>query len=329
MIIGTFSGPPAPDGGSASAVQYSTIQELLYQMPDNTANLIQAKNVRNSIYTLWERISEVQIIASQSASASSVYTNLSPSVASNLVGIPPGSTFSGASMQEMWDKLLYPYVYPYASISGGNTREFGSSNAVTLSWTATKNTKTLTFITLKKNGGSIQNVSVTGNTQTGTFPTTAVTNTNTTFSIDVTDSNTPTPNTVTAYTYVYWDNRRYWGTLPSGHPLTTVSSLTFSHGDITALSNSLDGGLSGNGNYTQTRTITTNFDYVVFIWPSNAVNLSTNPPHVSIGGFGNNNWIKTRSNVAFTNQLGYTGATYDVWVFGNTQAPNTFTYVIT
>ena len=324
MIIGTFSGPPAPDGGSASAVAYSTIQELLFQMPDNTANLIQAKNVRNSIYTLWERISAVQTTASQSASASSVYTNLSPSVASNLAGIPAGSTFSGASMQEMWDKLLYPYVYPYASMSGGNTREFGSSNAVNLSWTATKNTKSLTFITLKKNGGTIQNVVVVdGNTQTGAFSTTAVTNTNTTFSIDVTDSNTPTPNTVTAYTYVYWDNRRYWGTLPSGHALTTVSSLTFSHADITALSNELGSG------YAQTRTITTNSDYVVFIWPSNAVNLSTNPPHVSIGGFGNNNWIKTRSNVTFTNQFGYTGTTYDVWVFGNTQAPNTFTYVIT
>ena len=326
MIIGTFSGPPAPDGGSASAVAYSTIQELLYQMPDNTANLIQAKNVRNSIYTLWEKISDVQITASQSASASSVYTNLSPSVASNLVGIPAGSTFSSATMQEMWDKLLYPYVYPYAALSGGNTREFGSSNAVTLSWTATKNTKTLTFITLKRNGGTIQNVVVTGNTQTGSLsgtPSNAVTNTNTTFSIEVVDSNTPTPSTVTAYTYVYWDNRRYWGTLPSGHALTTISGLTFSHADITALSNELGSG------YTQTRSITTNFDYVVFIWPNNAVNLSTNPPHVSIGGFGNNNWIKTRSNVTFTNQNSYSGTTYDVWVFGNTQAPNTFTYVIT
>jgi hypothetical protein len=323
MIIGTYSGPPAPDGGSASAVEYSTIQELLNQMPDNTANLIQAKNVRNSIYTLWERISDVQTTASQSASASSVYTNLSPSVASNLAGIPAGSTFSGASMQEMWDKLLYPYVYPYASLSGGNTREFGSSNAVTLSWTATKNTKTLTFITLKKNSGTIQNVVVTGNTQTGTLPTTAVTNTNTTFSIDVTDSNTPTPSTVTAYTYVYWDNRRYWGTLPSGHVLTTVSSSPFSHSDINTMSNELGSG------YTQTRSITTNFDYVVFIWPHNSVDLSTNPPHVSIGGFGNNNWIKTRSNVTFTNQNSYSGTSYDVWVFGNTQAPNTFTYVIT
>ena len=322
MIIGTYGTPPSY-GGSASANRYSSIDDLLIQLPDNNANAIAAKDVRDSVFTLWERISDVQTTASQSASASSIYTNLSPSVASDLSGIPAGSTFSGATMQEMWDKLLYPYVYPYAALSGGDTREFGSSNAVTLSWTATKNTKTLTFITLKKNAGTIQNVVVTGNTQTGTFSTTAVTNTNTTFSIEVVDNNTPTPSTVTAYTYVYWDNRRYWGTLPSGHALTTVSGLTFSHANITALSNELGSG------YAQTRTITTNSDYVVFIWPNNAVNLSTNPPHVSIGGFGNNNWIKTRSNVTFTNQFGYTGTTYDVWVFGNTQAPNTFTYVIT
>lgn len=323
MIIGTFSGPPAPYGGSASANRYPNVQDLLYKLVDNTSNLIQAKDVRDSVYTLWEKISEVQTTASQSASASSYYTNLSPSVASNLAGIPAGSTFSGASMQEMWDKLLYPYVSPYTSISGGNTREFGDSNVVNLSWSATKNTKPLTFITLKKNGGTIQNVVVTGNSQTGTFATTAVSNSNTTFNIEVVDSNTPTPTTVYGYTYVYWDNRRYWGTLPSGHVLTTISSSPFSHSNLSGLGSELGSG------YTQTRSITTNFDYVVFIWPSNSVNLSTNPPHVSIGGFGNNNWIKTRSNVTFTNQFGYTGTTYDVWVFGNTQAPNTFTYVIT
>ena len=63
MIIGTISGPPAPTGGSSSANEYSTIQELLYKMPDNTANLIQAKDVRDSVYTLWERISKVEITA--------------------------------------------------------------------------------------------------------------------------------------------------------------------------------------------------------------------------------------------------------------------------
>ena len=70
MIIGTYS------GGSASAYEYTTFPELLAQLPDNSGNLIEAVNVRNSVYTLWEKISNVQTFASQSASASTTYTNL-------------------------------------------------------------------------------------------------------------------------------------------------------------------------------------------------------------------------------------------------------------
>ena len=47
-------------GGSASATEYTTLPELLTQLPDNTGNLIDAVNVRNSVYTLWEKISNVQ-----------------------------------------------------------------------------------------------------------------------------------------------------------------------------------------------------------------------------------------------------------------------------
>jgi hypothetical protein len=316
MIIGTFSGPPAPTGGSSSANEYSTIQELLYKMPDNTANLIQAKDVRDSVYTLWERISKVEITASQSASASVIYSN--PLATPNTVGgIPAGTTFSNRTMKQMWDALLYPYIAPVASLSGGFYREYGASNALTLSWSVTKKSESITTIVV--NGTP---VSATGNSQTGTQSATSTQNVNTTFTMTVSDI----PNgssTITATTTSTWDNRRYWGTLPVGHALTTVSSLPFTHANLSPLSNELGSG------YAQTRTITTNFDYVVFIFPHNSsVDLSTNPPRVSIGGFGNNNWIKTRSNVQFTNQNGYSGTNYDVWVFGNTQAPNTFTYVI-
>ena len=315
MIIGTFSGPPAPIGGSSSANEYSTIQELLYKMPDNTANLIQAKDVRDSIYTLWQRISSVQVTASQSASASVIYSNSLPTP-NTVGGIPAGTTFSERTMKQMWDALLYPYIAPAASLSGGFTREFGDSNAITLSWSVTKRSESITTIVVDGTP-----VVATGNNQSGTKATTVPQNINTTFTMTVSDI----PNgssTVNATTAAAWTNRRYWGTLPVGHPLTTVSGLPFSHSDLSGLSSELGSG------FAQTRTITTNFDYVVFIFPNNSVNLSTNPPRVSIGGFGNNNWIKTRSNVQFTNQFSYSGTNYDVWVFGNTQAPNTFTYVI-
>ena len=136
MIIGTYS------GGSASANEYSTFPELLEQLPDNSGNLIDAVNVRNSVYTLWERISYVQTVASQSASASVVYTNTTPTLI-DIGGILAGSTFAAKTMTEMWDALLYPYVSPSPSLSatipsGQLQIEFGGSNVVTLNWSASK-----------------------------------------------------------------------------------------------------------------------------------------------------------------------------------------------
>ena len=318
MIIGTYS------GGSASAYEYSTLPELLNQIPDNVGNLIDAVNIRNSVYTLWQRVSQVQTVASQSASASTTYTNLTPTP-NPIGGIPAGTTFNNKTMTEMWDALLYPYIAPLPSLGGGGTREYGSPNAVTLNWTATKGSKNVTAITLcvgrpDQQSVSLTTINSTGN-QSGTKSTNSTSNVDTTFYMTVTDIPNGT-STISAQTTVSWSNRRYWGTISSSHTLASVSSLPFSHSDVSSLSSELSNG------YTQTRTITTNYDYVVFVWPHNSVNLSTNPPHVSIGGFGNNNWIKTRSNVQFTNQHGYTGTNYDVWIFGNTQAPNTFTYVI-
>ena len=49
MIIGSYS------GGSASADRYSTFEELLSQLPDNTANQIQASDIRDSVWTLWNK----------------------------------------------------------------------------------------------------------------------------------------------------------------------------------------------------------------------------------------------------------------------------------
>ena len=318
MIIGTFSGPPAPTGGSSSANRYSTIQELLYKMPDNTANLIQAKDVRDSVYSLWERISDVQTVASQSASASVIYTNSTP-VPITIGGITASSTFTNQTMKQMWDALLYPYIPPSASLTGGVTREYGDSNLVSLTWTATKGSENLTSIIVPISTPVVPtNVSV----QSSTVIVSSTQNVNTTFTMTISDVPNGT-STISDTESFLWTNRRYWGTLPTGHALVSVSSVPFTHANISSLSSEL-----GNG-YTQSRTITTNNNYVVFIFPHNSVDFSTNPTHVSIGGLGNTNWVKTRNNVQFTNQYGYTGTNYDVWVFGNTQAPNTFTYVIT
>jgi hypothetical protein len=149
-------------------------------------------------------------------------------------------------------------------------------------------------------------------------------NTTTTYTFILSDLNTAnsTGGTKTATANVTWSNRRYWGTLPTSSPLVSVSSATFSHSMISSLSNELNNG------YAQTRTITrTTSDYVVFIWPTNVVNLSATPPVATIGGFGVNAFTKTRSNVAFTNQWGYV-TNYDVWRL-DTQANDSLQYILT
>lgn len=50
-INGTYS-------GTSSVVEsnsYSTIDDLLFQLPDNDINQIDARNIRNAVYTLWEK----------------------------------------------------------------------------------------------------------------------------------------------------------------------------------------------------------------------------------------------------------------------------------
>jgi hypothetical protein len=314
-IIGTFSGPPPPYGGSASANQYSLIEELLHKLPDNTANLIQAKDVRDSVYTLWKNIEEV---ASHSATSSIIYyDNLTPTP-TDIGGISKGTTFTEQTMQEMWDALLYPYVEQVVSIIPDIYRELGDSNSATLTWSVTKGSENIVSITFS-DLSSVAPTNVPIQTDTKNF--TATQNIGSTFSITAVDN---LANSETDYCYFYWINRRYWGTIPSSNTLASVSSSPFSYTDLAlpTISSELDNG------YTQSRVIETNNDYVVFVWPNDSVDLSSTLMNVRIGGFGNNNWIKTRNNVQFTNQYGYTGTNYDVWVFGNTQSLNTFIYDI-
>jgi hypothetical protein len=67
-----------------------------------------------------------------------IYTNPAPTP-NPVGGIPAGETFSGRTMQQMWDQLLYPTILPtysnkYASISGVNSNrvEVGSTFSFTL-----------------------------------------------------------------------------------------------------------------------------------------------------------------------------------------------------
>jgi hypothetical protein len=316
MIIGTYS------GGSASAYQYTTFPELLSQLPDNSGNLIDALNVRNSVYTLWQRISQVQTVASQSASASTTYTNTNPTPYT-IGGIPAGSTFSAKTMTEMWDALLYPYIPPSASLSGGNTREFGSPNGVTLNWSATKGNKNVTAITVcvgrfDQASITLTTINSTGN-QSSTFPTSSTSNINTTFFMTVTDI----PNgssTVSAQTTVSWSAAVYWGRTTSfALPSMSIvgSQPAWADGAGVGSGKNLSGSRAANYN-----GINGNSQYLVFAWPS-----SYGTPTFTVNGQPFTSVSKIGNGVSHTNMHGYT-SNYDVWITDTTQANVLTSFII-
>lgn len=344
MLIGTYSlnapvaGPSftgqwttgTPITGSSSANSYNTLQELLVKIPDNTANLIQPKDLRDSVYTLWEYVSSVSVIASQSAGASSYYTNPSL-VPISVGGISAGSSFPGTySMQQMWDLLLYPYIAPSGGFSSLASRQYGSGTSVTLNWSVTKNTSTITSIIVD----GVPQVP-TGNSQTGTKATTGShgatppLSTTNTYTMTFSDG-TSTPSVSTS---LVWMNKRYWGYIdltPIGSPdLSTFPGLSGTVGAyisdtmIKALNGASANGqvpVTGMGNElstTKSKTYTGingSGNHLVFAFPS-----ACGTPAFSVNGNPNSAFTKVKSSFAFVNENTWSGTLYDVWVSNTAQ----------
>jgi hypothetical protein len=313
-------------GSATYAVTLSGIEEMMTVLPDNVANQIAAQDVRNVVLTLYEELNGLSASMTNTGFTFSNPDNTSIAVG----GISSGSNLYALDLQDIFDLMFYPYVAPVLSISvSPPTLEYGSTQGVTVTWSVIIKKNDVISQSITSPFGTLYSdlISKPANT-TYTGPTllneNVTLNTTTTFTFTLSDLNTSNgsggPKTATAN--VTWSNRRYWGTLSTSSPLVSVSSATFSHSMISALSSELNNG------YAQTRTITrTTSDYVVFIWPTNAVNLSSSPPVASIGGFGVNAFTKTRSNVAFTNQHGYV-SNYDVWRL-DTRANDSLLYILT
>lgn len=317
--------------GSASADRYSTIDELLIQLPDNNANLITAQDIRDSVYSLWKNIEDVSIVASSAASAASFSaffqnTNLTTITVG---GIPSGSSFSTPkTMQEMWDLLLYPYVAPGAYLAPIPNREYGSSLTVNLSWSVVKNSNNITSIIVD---GFPQ--TPTGNSQSGIQVTTGthsvspgVSETNI-FNMSVSDGISIT----NASTTLTWMNRRYWGSVDLssiGNPDLTInpglSSLVAAF--VTdAVILSLNGANANSQAFGSELSTTKNKTYIgingsgkhlVFAWPSSVSNPYT--PIFTVNGITSTAFTRIRTNSPFVNQYGFT-TNYEVWISNTLQ----------
>lgn len=90
-------------GSNIVSFRYNSIDCLLDGLKDNTNNSITAKNVRDSVFTLWERVEEIQL------ESGTLFENNEPTP-NRLGGIPEGVSFSPINMQDIWNRLLYDVI---------------------------------------------------------------------------------------------------------------------------------------------------------------------------------------------------------------------------
>jgi hypothetical protein len=316
-IIGSFS------YGSASAIQYSTVEELLSQLPDNTQNIIVAQDIRDAVYTLWERTA-----LTASSTASAFFQNSNPTIIS-VGGIPSGSSFNvPVDMQTIWNQLLYPYI-PQTnslSISGQSTREYGnpnglSSGSITLNWGVIRNSNSIISINVDS-----QSFTATGNTQNGTKLSTGTHSWNTslpsqinTFTMSSSDgtTNISTPVNLT------WMNKIYWGRInlsSIGNPNLSINPNLSSQVATLCTDNAiinLTGAGVGSGSQLSTSKnatyngIDANGWYLIFAWPSSVSGAFI--PSFTVNGMPNNSFTRVRTLSPFVNQYGFT-TNYEVWI---------------
>ncbi len=313
-------------GSLYESKRWDNSQDLLDQLQDNNSNLIYANHVRDAVFTLWERISDVNVIAASAASASSVgmyFQNSNPTL-TTVGGIPAGSSFSTPqTVQQMFDALLYPYVSPGSSISALSNREYGSGLSITLNWTATKNSNPITSIVVD---GQI--FAPTGNTQigtktaSGTYSTPTPSSTTNSFIITVGDGTTSATNS----TSLQWMNKIYWGTIDLssiGNPNLTLNPGSASLINITS---STVLGLTGAGvspgnqlASSKSKTysnINGSGNYLLFAWPSSVSGATT--PIFTVNGLLNTAFTNVKSAWSFTNTWGFT-TNYEVWISNTLQ----------
>ena len=299
-----------PSIGTPGSATYATtlndIGGMLNVLPDNTANQIQASDVRNVVYTLYDELQGLS--SSISSIGSQTYSNSNP-VTQTIGGVTAGSTFSDITYQQLLDILFYPYVSPILTLTTSNSvLEFGNSQSVTLSWGVTKKKNQLVSGSLEGPNGSPVNITplpTNFNTSTsGTTNLTAQLNTLSIFTFSVDDTNVSPPSGGQNYATVSvsWSSRIYWG-------VSSTTSSVVSSSEIIGLT----GASVGSGSQLST-TIVKNYDgingfggHLTFAWPT-----SYGTPSFLVNGAISNAYTKVNSSFGLTNSFGY-NTTYDVW----------------
>jgi len=318
-------------GQPTYSVSLDTIDLVLGGLPDNSNNLIQARNVRDAIFTLYNSILSLsQSVATfvGSVSASNVVYNNPNAALFDVGGISAGKTFSNVSVQQMFDDMFFPYVRPTLSLTlNPSSLEYGNTTSISVSFTYSQKKNVINSIKLE---GGLDPTTLTPYSSTSTTSPQSITpilNTTTTFTFSVDDFNAgdstgyqiANPSVTNDTSNLVFRNKRFWGTFS----LTSIGDpdLTLNPGsasDVSAqITNSTLIGLSGqelSTSYTQTRTSFGGGGYHILAWPTSF----GSTPSFTVNGLNSSAYTKVQNSWTFSNFFGYE-VVYDVWVSNTKQ----------
>lgn len=310
-------------GSVIESFRYDQVIDLLNQIPNNTTNLIKAEDVRDSVFTLWERITDLSVIVASASLTPTTYVNPNPTTIT-VGGISAGTTFpTPKTVQQMFDSLLYPYTAPTISLTPNSQKEYGQSLSTTLNWSVVKKSNPILSVII--DGFSLSGI--TGNSQagtrivSGTYSLPLAVSTTNTFLMQVNDG-TSTTNTSATIT---WMNKIYWGNIDLSGLVVPNPDLTLNPSYATYVTNAvtsnlikaLTGAGVGTGNelsITKNKTylgINGAGRYLIFAWPSTVS--GSNTPTFTVNGLPNTAFTKVRTGWSFTNAYGIVSS-YEVWV---------------
>ena len=320
-----------PDYGTGSSYysqNFDNIQELLQRIYDNTNNVIVAKDVRDPLWTLWNKISG---LSASLGSASISYSLGTPSTIS-VGGIPEGTTFSNVTLTQLFDQMLLPYVAPVVNNFGPSVLEKQFGDTTTLNLTYSINVGSLPldggyaiqFISPNPSS-SIPNKVVTGNDpETGTTNNFSLTYSTATISVvsyavaTMSFRTTPDLTIFTATTSIAQKHKRYYGqiSIPIGFTPSNPASVAavgayLTDTRIKGLSYSE---LSTNVNFSQAVDFDSSGQYFVFAAPT--IFGFNYPIGFYVDNIFTQNYTKIRSNSNLSNEFGFV-APYDVFIIND------------
>ena len=341
-------------GNQNVIADYRYISDLLANIPDNNTNLIDAKDVRDAVWTLWNRVEDISLGLSSSGSFSADlrYDRTRLSSAAAVGGVPTGSTFSG-TIQNVLDRIFYPYTPPTCSLSGGGIRQFGAPISVTLNFTLNKFEKPINAASIELLSGTPTITPPSVVTQNNTIPATFTSTLSTTPASIVTyathsavpvatsESNTykltvgDGTSTAIAPTTVTWMNYRYHGTLdlsglsnpnpdltkkPDGSNSAAVDISKILVGNVIN-SNTIKATIPGTYNrpiVDKKLTTTRNLTLTDYDAENNYLFFAWptlfGEPIFTVNGLSVTTFTKVKSSYTFVNEHGFSGVPYDVWI---------------